>query len=87
MRDQAEPSATIEATDSGPRLVVCYPLALAADWLHGDEVSLKASLEPRGPGSPATLLIEKDFQCLIPRDGEQQGDHFPNPAAKAAAKD
>jgi len=31
------------------------------------------------------LLIEKDFQCLAPRDGEQDLDTFPNPAAESGA--
>ena len=28
-----------------------------------------------------SILLEKDFQCLIPREGEDQSEHFPNPAA------
>ena len=26
-----------------------------------------------------TILVEKDFQCLAPREGEDESDMFPHP--------
>ena len=44
-----------------------------------DDVGFERTLS--GPGySGLTVLVEKDFQCLIPR-GEDDGNTFPNPNA------
>ena len=41
-------------------------------------ISLRA--EVRGAGeSPLALLVEKDFECLNPREGEDNSNRFPNP--------
>jgi len=43
-----------------------------------DEVSLQAE-QPLGDGENLKLLVEKDFRCLSPREGEDDADLFPNP--------
>jgi hypothetical protein len=30
-------------------------------------------------GAKLTILVEKDFACLTPREGEDESDMFPNP--------
>lgn len=69
------PSAAYE---SG-RMVVRLPAAEIAAWATDDTaVSLTGELDLPG-GGPLTLLVEKDFQCLAPREGEDQSDLFKNP--------
>jgi hypothetical protein len=55
---------------------VALPLAAADHW-SGDEteVSIKAQ------DGDLSLLIEKDFECLDPREGEDQSNRFKNPKA------
>ena len=72
--------------DSGPsaayesgRMVVGLPAAEIAAWATDDTaVSLTGEIDLPG-GGPLTLLVEKDFQCLAPREGEDQSDLFTNP--------
>lgn len=35
----------------------------------------------RGDVGPLSVLVEKDFECLEPREGESQSNRFPNPKA------
>ena len=42
------------------------------------QVSISAEQNLDG-GGHLTILIEKDFACLAPRDGEDESDMFPNP--------
>tara|TARA_B100000963_G_C22178976_1_gene473610 strand:- start:167 stop:514 length:348 start_codon:yes stop_codon:yes gene_type:complete len=45
-------------------------------WLKPEEVSIRFDVGNTG------YLVEKDFACLITRDGEDDADTFPNPLAK-----
>ena len=61
------------------RLVVRLPAAEIAQWASDDTaVSLRNEIA-LPDGGELKILVEKDFQCLTPRDGEDQGDMFPNP--------
>jgi len=64
----------------GDRIVVSLPRAQANAWAEGDAVGIAATQALAGDASLA-LLIEKDFQCLAPREGEQDVDAFPHPGA------
>lgn len=60
-------------------LVVSLPSAEISAWARDDQaVSLHREIALPG-GSTLTLLVEKDFRCLTPRDGEDQSDLFRNP--------
>ena len=67
------------AAFTGGRMVVRLPAAQIAAWANDDTaVSLHGEIEsPRG--GALTLLVEKDFRCLSPREGEDQSDLFTNP--------
>lgn len=67
----------------GNRIQVSLPRAQANAWADGDQVSITAA-QALEHGSLA-LLIEKDFRCLAPRVGEDDGDAFPNPDAESGA--
>lgn len=57
---------------------VTLPLAVAERWQEPGEVSIGGEQElPRG--ERLKILVEKDFQCLVPREGEDQSGLFPNP--------
>ena len=58
---------------------VCLPAGAARQWYETDLVSLSAS-QPLSDG-PLRILIEKDYACLTSREGEDESDNFPNPAA------
>jgi hypothetical protein len=63
----------------GARIVVSLPRAEANAWADGDAVGIAAEHDG------LALLIEKDFQCLAPREGEDDGDAFPHPGAESGA--
>lgn len=74
-----DPSAIAPQASVQPFAVtVTLPTAAAQSWAQSDEVSLRGE-QPFASGS-MSILIEKDFQCLAPRD-EDESDLFPNPDA------
>jgi hypothetical protein len=66
---------------------VALPRALANTWADTEQVGIEAEQAlDEGPDPDALrLLIEKDFQCLAPRAGEEDSDTFPHPGADAGA--
>jgi hypothetical protein len=62
---------------------VRLPEDIALMWSTSDQVGLSA-VETHSGGRETTVLIEKDFSCLKPRQGEGDEDAFPNPAADLA---
>lgn len=69
----------ITATLLGSVIEVTVPAALAQAWATTEQVSLEAT---QAWGDHAlTILVEKDFQCLIPRSGGEDHEGFPNPKA------
>ena len=49
-------------------------------WAKSEEVSISATRPVNGDGQ-LHILVEKDFECLAPREGEDESDMYPNPAA------
>lgn len=71
-------TTTAEFREGGIEVVLSAPQA--QQWaLSETEVSIVVDA-PIANGSLA-LLIEKDFECLDPRDGEDQSNRFRNPKA------
>ena len=68
------------AVEAGGRdLLVLCPMPVIKTLVETDDVGFERTIS--GPGHPGlTVLVEKDFQCLIPR-GEDDGNTFPNPNA------
>ncbi|MBC7783637.1 MAG: hypothetical protein H7144_07335 [Burkholderiales bacterium] len=66
----------------GLELLVCVPIKLIETWVTTEQVSIEANI-PNGTPGGLSLLIEKDFACLLPRGDDE--DSFPNPAANPAA--
>ncbi len=55
------------------------PAAHAERWCGTDQVTVSVARDV--PGGTLLLVLEKDFACLVPRDGEDESDHFPHPGA------
>lgn len=59
-------------------LLVRLPESTAIEWADSDEVSIEA-MQPLDDGGSLKILIEKDFACLAPREGEDESDLYPHP--------
>ena len=55
------------------------PKEKADHWLNPNEVGFHFTQETGE--HPIKVIIEKDFQCLVPRPDENEELNFPNPAA------
>jgi hypothetical protein len=58
------------------QLNVFFPYEQALDWAGTDKISISSS-----SNDTLSILIEKDFQCLHQRPGEDESANFPNPSA------
>lgn len=61
-------------------ITIALPNSMAQRWAGSNEVSLRESVTT--DAGTLALLVEKDFECLEPRAG-QDSDAFPNPNASA----
>lgn len=75
------PSSTVSASFEDNEIIVSVPSPVVERWAAPDEVGF------RGTGNlgrdSLAILVEKDFTCLAPREGEDDSDLFPNPQASA----
>ena len=63
------PEAILEQSD----IVVILPAGLVDAWAHSDEITIA------GEHGPLRIVVEKDFACLAPREGEDDADAYPHP--------
>ena len=59
-------------------LTVRLPEKDVRNWADTDEVSIAAE-QLLDEGGQLKILVEKDFACLAPREGEDESDMFPHP--------
>lgn len=69
-----------EAHMSNNVLTVRIPEVDIHAWADSEEVSISASQILDG-GDHLSILVEKDFACLAPREGEDETDMYPHPKA------
>ena len=62
----------VGATYEANRIVVTLPKARADQWASSDEVGIEEKGE-------LAILVEKDWSCLKPREGEDDSDAYPHP--------
>jgi hypothetical protein len=60
------------------RMVVQVPLSLVQRWATTEEVSI-AGVQPLDEKGDLSILVEKDFACLTPREGEDETELFRHP--------
>jgi hypothetical protein len=70
-----------EAHISNNVLTVRIPHIDVQQWAESEQVSI-SSERSLDDGDRLKILIEKDFACLAPREGEDDSDMFPNPDAE-----
>lgn len=66
----------------GVGIMVRIPESWAAELVATDRTGFDFNVEP-APGVTVRVTVEKDFQCLVERPGEDDADGYdhPNPAA------
>lgn len=81
-RLEAGPAVAPAADFADGRIVVTLPAGQVARWAATDEVSIRGEQALAG-GAALDILVEKDFECLEPRPGEDPRDLFDNPKKSA----
>ena len=71
---------SVTADFSDGCIEVSLPRKTALRWAR-DETEVSIHGENEFEGGALALLIEKDFECLDPREGEDQSNRFVNPKA------
>lgn len=69
-----------EAHISNNVLTVRVPQMEVSQWAESEQVSI-ASEQILDDGEHLKILVEKDFACLAPREGEDESDMFAHPDA------
>ena len=60
---------------------ILIPQKMARTWSATDKVTISNDMKIDDDES-LIILVEKDFQCLHKRPGEEEKDNFPNPLAE-----
>ena len=68
---------SISATYSSNLIQILVPRALAERWCATDLVTFSASQALTA--GELRIVLEKDWACLAPREGEDEADNFPHP--------
>ena len=61
-------------------ITVRLPEATVRAWANSEQVSMRGEQQYKN-GDVLSILVEKDFACLAPREGEDESDMFPHPGA------
>lgn len=80
---ESSPATVVpEAHISNNVLAVRVPRMDIQRWAESEQVSI-SSVQNLDNGSSLRILVEKDFACLAPREGEDESDMFPHPEVGA----
>lgn len=71
---------TLKADFDQNKITIHVPSKTGNTWANSDEVGM-TSQQHLEDDQTLTILVEKDFQCLKVRLGEEDADTFPNPDA------
>lgn len=69
-----------EAHLSNNVLTVRVPQMDIENWAASDQVAIRSE-QVLDDGEELKILVEKDFHCLSPREGEDESDMYPHPDA------
>lgn len=70
---------SIAASYKGDKITVFVPTQIKQRWTNTDQVGFDAMVD--FGNEQLEILVEKDFQCLIPRE-EDESDLYANPRAE-----
>ena len=73
-------SVTPAAFYSENEIKVRLPETIVLAWATTEQVSIEGE-QVLDDGDKLKILVEKDFACLAPREGEDESDMFPHPDA------
>ncbi len=73
-------SVTPAAFLSDNVLTVRLPETVVLAWATTEQVSIRGEQQLQD-GDILSILVEKDFACLAPREGEDESDMYPHPDA------
>lgn len=76
-------SVTPAASYTADGMTVSLPESLVLSWAASEQVSMEGE-QALDEGRVLKILVEKDFACLAPREGEDESDMFPHPDADRA---
>ena len=65
-------------------VAVRLPETTVLAWATTEQVSMPGE-QVLDDGAVLKILVEKDFACLAPREGEDESDMFPHPGAGEAS--
>jgi hypothetical protein len=65
-------------------VTIRLPEAAVLAWATTEQVSMRGE-QVLDDGAVLQILVEKDFVCLAPREGEDESDMFPHPRADEAS--
>lgn len=65
---------------SDSTVTVRLPETTVLAWANSEQVSI-AGEQRLAEGDMLSILVEKDFACLAPREGEDESDMYPHPNA------
>lgn len=71
---ELKPETDWHAEILGTNISISLPIAEASGWAENDQVGFEYRFS-----NGLLVLIEKDFQCLHPRDHENEDHLYPNP--------
>ncbi len=80
-RVEVSRNGTLAASFTSSLVKVTVPEAEVRRWLDPKEVSIRGE-QPLDGGGTLKILVEKDFECLVPRPDEDSGDLFENPRSR-----
>lgn len=69
----------ISASYKTDLIEILVPRALAEHW-YGTELVTLSATESIAAGE-LRIVLEKDWACLAPREGEDESDNFPHPGS------
>lgn len=71
---------SLSITFENGQISISLPSSEIKEWANTEQVGI-AKTQALADGNNLQLLVEKDFQCLHKRPGENETDNFPNPQA------
>lgn len=63
-------------------LTVRVPETSVLAWATTEQISIKGE-QLLDEGENLAILVEKDFTCLAPREGEDESDMYPHPQGES----
>ncbi len=68
----------MKATFENDKITVYLPQKAAQTWVNTEQVGLEC-LSPISDEEHLKILVEKDFTCLVKREGGDDADAYPHP--------